>query len=227
MAEVYPTLQRYAGFLERDILYSLEDLDKLGISRMAARRMVATGLADNPAHGLYIRSDYEPHILDDHCAVAKRCPEAVFNLFTAAKFHGITQTEPFDLWIGIPHANAPAMGENFLPDLKVLRWLRPDDMETGVVTVEQRGVRLKFTDPARTVVDMWRYSGHNPSLNSRFQRVTDEELLQCIGAYLDRTDGAEAELGDVADKVLKPRTREAFGDFVRNFAGGYSHNRVF
>ena len=219
--------ERIASSLERDTLYSTQELESAGLSRPAIRRLLAGGVLDSPATGVYLHADNEPHEFDDLAAVAKRCPEAVFNLYTAARYHGITQAVPADIWIGIPHKNAPVMGGGFHLDLRVLRWSRPEDVESDVETFSMRGVELRFTGEARTVVDMWRYSSHNPHLRGE-PRIHDENLLQCVGAYLEKTGGATRELGAAARRLkIGPATTDDFFRFCQNYAGGFTFGQTF
>lgn len=222
--------ERMLASVNRDLLYSLDDLAAIGLGRMAVRRLVERGQLDSPAHGVYQHPDSEPHVLDEMAVVAKRCPEAVFNLYSAARFHEITQAVTPGIWIGLPphRRHPPQMGGNFLLEVVPLRWKRDVDVEVGIETVPLRGVELRFTDPSRTVVDMWRYSSHNQSLRGGHSRIHDENLLQCMGAYLERTDGSARQLADTARKLdLGAAAYDEFIRFCRNFSGGFSYAHTF
>lgn len=213
--------------LDPDNLYSTGELEGCGLTRREIRELLSVGDLESPALGIYLRSSNEAHPLDELAVVAKRCPEAVFNLYTAARYHGITQAVPSEIWIGIPHKNAPTIGGSFHLGLRVLRWSRPADAETDIETFSMRGVTLQVTGAARTVVDMWRYSEHNPSLRGG-ARIHDENLLQCMGAYLEKTGGATRELAAAARKlVLGPAATEEFFRFCRNYAGGFTFGQTF
>jgi len=211
------------GRLERDVLYSPKELQELGLYPKAVQRLVEAGEMESLARGVYVASGYEPHVLDDEAVVAKRCPEAVFNLYTAARFHGITQVVPAAVWIGLPpdHRNPPSGGP---APVMALRWKRALDAEAGIEEMELRGVRLRFTGLERTVIDMWRYSAHNPGLRSRPERIDDENLFQCMGAYLEKTGGSSRALAEMARKLdLGAGTTDAFFAFCRRFIGGYTY----
>lgn len=216
--------------LDNQQLYDLDELESLGLSKMTVRRLTERGLLTSPVRGVYIRPDFEPHILDDHLLVAKRAPNVIFNLYSAARIHDITQVEPNDLWIGLPPSdkNPPQMGDEFHLELAALRWARPEDTEIGLETIELRGVGLKLTNAERTVVDMWRYSRHNPSLKQQHERITDEHMMQCLGAYLEANDGKTAALGSMIMKMkLSAPATEKFISFVQTYSSGLSFNRVF
>lgn len=214
--------------IDMDRLYFTGDLEKLGVDRKAIRRLVAQDLLESPAHGVYLHPGHEPHMLDDLAVVAKRCPEGVFNLYTAARYHEITQVMPSEIWIGIPHKNAPAMGGSFHLGLRVLRWSKPSDIETDIETLSLRGAELRFTGLARTVVDMWRYSSHNPSLKGQHSRIHDESLLQCMGAYLEKTNGAARELAAAARRLdMGATSTNEFIRFCQHYSGGFNFSQTF
>lgn len=220
--------EKILGELDPDNLYSTAELEAAGLSRSQIHQLASQGIIESPARGVFHRADIVPHLLDDLAVVAKRCPEAVFNLYSAARFHEITQAVPTDVWIGIPHKNAPKMGGNFHLDLRVLRWNRTVDVETDIETFSMRGVTLRFTNAARTVVDMWRYSSHNPCLMGGHVRIHDENMLQCVGAYLEKTGGATRELAKAATNLkLGPAATEEFFKFCKSYAGGFTFGQTF
>lgn len=224
------SLEDIVSQLDDQRLYDLAELEAAGLSKMAVSRLTEKGRLTSPVRGVYIRPDFEPHILDDHLLVVKRAPNVIFNLYTAARIHDITQVEPNDLWIGLrpSEKNPPKMGDTFHLELQTLRWARPVDVEVGIETIFIRGVELKLTNPERTVVDMWRYSRHNPSMKSQHQRITDEHAMQCLGAYLEANSGKTSGLGSMAMKLnLSPAATENFISFVQTYSSGLAFHRVF
>lgn len=223
-------LEEYTNRLEDERFYDVTELEELGLNKTVLRRMFDKGFVDNPARGVYVKSGYEPHLLDEHLVVSKRSPNVVFNLYSAARIHDITQAEPNALWIGLPpnDKNPPNMGGEFYLNIRALRWNRSLDVDVGIETISLRGVDLKLTNPERTVVDMWRYSSHNPSIKGQHVRIHDENMLQCLGAYLEKNEGRTAELGKIAMKLqLPPPAISAFINFVKTYSGGYSFNSIF
>lgn len=215
--------------IDPERLYTLKELEAQGFHPKAVQRLVKAGRIESPARGIYISAEHEPHILDDEAVLAKKCPEAVLNLYTAARIHGITQVVPAAIWIGLPpsHPNAPSIGGGLARNLAVLRWKREADAEAGVETMELRGATLRFTGLERTVVDMWRYSSHNPSLRAHPPRIDDENLLHCMGAYLEKSGGSTRKLAEMARRVGLGRTAaEEFFAFCKHVAGGYAFGRA-
>ena len=91
-------------------------------------------------------------------AACARMPKAVACLATAARLHGLlpARTSSPYLWLALrssEHAGKPG-GVAY----RILRWSWPGAREVGIQQVMLRGVVLNVTDPARTVVDLFRYA---------------------------------------------------------------------
>ena len=87
-------------------------------------------------------------------AVCARVPKATVCLLTALNIHELGTQLPWQVWIAVPHkARAPRLRE--LP-VRVIRfsgvWLR-----YGVIDTTFDGVPARITNPARTVVDCFRF----------------------------------------------------------------------
>ena len=91
-------------------------------------------------------------------AACSRMPRAVACLLTAARLHKLVpaQSAAAPLWFALaPSDHAGKAGD--VP-YRILRWSWPGASEVGVQRIAIRGVDLQVTDPARTVVDLFRYS---------------------------------------------------------------------
>lgn len=84
----------------------------------------------------------------------KRVPHGVVCLLSAMRFHGLTTQAPFEVWLGIGvKARRPKVE---YPPLRIVRFSGPAltaDVEEHVI----RGVTVRVTNPARTVVDCFKY----------------------------------------------------------------------
>jgi len=187
------------------VIRSLGELLEIGVSKQTLRRLVEAGRLSCPADGIYQLAGAETDQYEQYAVIAKRMPGSIMNLFTAAAIHRITQVMPGDIWIGLPpgHTQPPRLGEAFgAVEIKPLRWSRAADLSVGVETIPIRGVDVRVTSPARTVVDMWRYSSLNRSLPSHHARVDEESFINCIATYLSSDHGGTpAELGSVAARL--------------------------
>ena len=125
----------------------------LGIGSRALRRLVDDGAAERVARGLYRRNDVEitEHYTD--AAVCARVPGAVLCLLTALRIHDIGTQRSVKVWIAIPHkARTPVTG---LP-VRVVRFSGVS-LRYGIEDVEFEGVPVRITNPARTIVDCFRF----------------------------------------------------------------------
>jgi len=87
-------------------------------------------------------------------AVAKMVPNAIFCLLTALRFHGIGTQDPAKIWIAVHYkANKPSQRD--LP-IQVCRF-SGNSLIYGIQKKTVDGISIRITDPARTIVDCFRY----------------------------------------------------------------------
>lgn len=130
------------------------DLEPLGIPRVVLGRLVQRGELIRVGRGTYIRADAE--ITEHHtlATVAVRIPGAVVNLLSALSFHGLTDELPSAVWIAIARgSHTPRLDT---PTLEVT-WTAPRFLELGVTKHRIEGVTVAVTEPARTVVDCFKF----------------------------------------------------------------------
>lgn len=213
-----------------DRLYSSWELAELGYSRTATGRLVEAGVLTSPLRGVYrpIGGDETP-LMDKLAAMSKRCPGAVFFLFTAAAVHDLVTREPTYEHIGLPPSQraAPIFSDAELP-VDVVRWSRLEDWEVGVDVRPHLGVDIRITSPERTLFDLWRYSFRNPTLKGTHERVTDENLFDGFSAYFDKMSRDTAGLSDLADALeTRATTLQSYSDFLLTFERGFNARLVF
>ncbi len=134
------------------------ELGRKGIPRMTLKRLQKTGLIERVARGIYKLAGSDENSWTLWAAVSLRNPKAVFCLNSAASYHGIIENMAANLNIAVPKAaRKPTEELTGGMSARFLKW-SDTSMEKGVSTVVIDGVGVKITDPARTVVDMFRYS---------------------------------------------------------------------
>lgn len=216
--------------LSSERLYSVRELEELGCSRTATVRLVQAGILTSPLRGVYrMTGGEDAPPFDKLGAISKRCPDAVFFLFTAAAIHDLVSRDPSYDHIGLPPSRraAPLFSNAELP-LDVVRWSRLDDCEVGVDVYRHLGVDIKITSPERTLYDLWRYSFRNPTLKGTHERVTDENLFDCFAAYFGKVSRDTAKLGDLAATLeTRTTTLQEYGDFLLTFERGFNARLVF
>ena len=130
------------------------DAAQLGVHSRQLRRLVDAGSVEKVARGLYRRTDIEPTEHYTLAAVCARSPRAIVCLLSALNVHGLGTQLPWQVWIAIPHkARAPQFGT--LP-VKIVRFSGAS-LRYGVADAAFEGVPARITNPARTVVDCFRF----------------------------------------------------------------------
>jgi len=129
-------------------------LEALGIDYDSLRRLVAAGIVERVARGLYRLTDAEPTEHYTLAAVCARVPRSIVCLLSALQVHGIGTQLPRKVWLAIPHkARSPRVTG---VGLRLLRFSGAA-WRYGVVDTEFEGVPARITSPARTVVDCFRF----------------------------------------------------------------------
>lgn len=130
------------------------DAAELGIGPRALRRLVNDGTVERVARGLYRLAEAEATEHYTLAAVCARVPGAIVCLLSALSVHGLGTQLPGEVWIAIPHkARTPRLPE--LP-VKVVRFSGAS-LHYGVDDAAFEGVAARITNPARTVVDCFRF----------------------------------------------------------------------
>jgi predicted transcriptional regulator of viral defense system len=170
-------LARQAGVLRA------RDLDAEGIPREYLRRLVAEGLLDRRARGIYVAAGLKPtpnHSLAQAC---KRVPHGTVCLLSALQFHELTTQAPFEVWLAIGEkARLPKVDH---PPLRIVRFSGPA-LAHGVEARQIEGVAVKVYTPAKTVADCFKYRnkiGLDVALEAlrdcwKKRRATMDELWQ-------------------------------------------------
>lgn len=127
---------------------------ELGVGSRALRHLVDEGRVEHVLRGLYRLADAEPTEHYTLAAVCARVPEAIVCLLSALSVHELSTQLPREVWIAIPHkGRAPRAPE--LP-VKVVRFSGAS-LRYGIDKAEFEGVPARITNPARTVVDCFRF----------------------------------------------------------------------
>jgi predicted transcriptional regulator of viral defense system len=131
-----------------------KDLDTLDIPRVYLSRMTEEGLLMRLARGLYAPATLEVtehHSLAEAC---KRVPRGVICLLSALQFHGLTTQMPSQVWMALEPATRLPQGYG-LP----LRFVRfsGEAFTGGVETLRLEGVKVRVTNPAKTVADCFKF----------------------------------------------------------------------
>lgn len=130
------------------------DLEAEGISRLLLARLVADGLAERQARGIYVAADHRPTAEHTLAQVAKRVPDGVFCLLTALRLHDLTTQHAPEVWIALPEkARRPRLD---YPRLRIARF-SGDARTEGIEERRAEGVTLRVYSAAKTVADCFKY----------------------------------------------------------------------
>lgn len=136
-----------AFFRPRDVL-------PLSVSFRQLQRLVAEGTVEKLGSGVYRLSEVEPNEFETIAMVATAAPDAIVCLLSALRIHEIGTQSPHQVWLAIDRkARVPRR----LPaKVRIVRFSGAM-LTYGVVTQSMQGVKVRLTNPARTVVDCFRY----------------------------------------------------------------------
>jgi predicted transcriptional regulator of viral defense system len=132
----------------------LKDFAAEGIGPETLARLVREGAIVRPSRGLYELADAAVdarHTLAEACALV---PKGVVCLTSALQFHGLTLQMPSAVWMAIG-------GTAWRPkiDYPAIHFVRftESGLTDGVERHEIDSVEAPITNPARTIVDCFRY----------------------------------------------------------------------
>jgi len=158
-------LARTLGFLR------VKDLRSRKIHPEYLRRLCNTGQLVKMGRGLYRLADAGVSENITLTAVAKRIPNGVICLLSALRFHRIGTQNPPAVWVALKLRAAYPRGKD-LP-IRIVRF-SASSHSLGVKTHVLDGVPVRITDPAKTVVDCFKYR------NKIGLDVALESLKECI-----------------------------------------------
>lgn len=130
------------------------DLVAEGIAPETLARLVREAAVARPARGLYQLSNARFEAAHALAAAAVLVPKGVVCLISALQFHELTLQMPSSLWMAINRAAWKPKIE--YPRIRFVRF--PElALTEGVTRHRIEGVDVPITDPARTIVDCFRY----------------------------------------------------------------------
>ena len=139
---------------EKGILRT-RDLKDYCINNKILTRLVRNGQLTRVGRGLYRLKgmDYETRF-HNYAEIHRRFPKSVICLLSALSFHEITTQIPSEIWLAIGKKEWHPKSERV--PLRIVRFSNRA-LEEGVEEYQIEGVPVKITNPARTVVDCFKY----------------------------------------------------------------------
>ncbi len=130
------------------------DLAPLGVTYYQLQRMAAAGRIERVGPGLYRLAEVEATEMETIAMVASAVPHAIVCLLSALRVHEIGTQSPHQVWLAI---DRKARKPTRLPANASIVRFSGQMLTYGVITQSMQGVRVRLTNPARTVVDCFRY----------------------------------------------------------------------
>lgn len=145
------------AFARRRGAIRLRDAMEHGIHPEVLRRLVASGELVRPLRGVYALPERDVTEHADLAQAAMLIPGGVICLLSALTYHQIGTQMPHEVWVMIPRrSHRPRIQR---PPMRFVTATGPALTE-GVDSVTIEGQPVRIYDPAKTVVDCFRYRRH-------------------------------------------------------------------
>lgn len=187
---------RAISLLKQRGIVRLSELTKAGITAATVSRMREKGLIHQLRRGLYQLPNASVGADHSLAEAAKLVPKGVICLTSALAFHQLTDTIPSHVWIAIgPKDRRPSIGD---PLLQIVRFA-PHLLSTGIKEHKIERVQVKITEPARTIVDLFRY---RRNAGKRYQKSPGLHLaLEGLKKALRQRKATPAEIARYANEI--------------------------
>lgn len=174
----------------------LSELGAAGITPATVARMKKKGLITQLGRGLYQLPDAPIDTHHSLAEAAKRVPKGVVALTSALAFHELTDTIPSRVWMAIGPKHRQPLQTN--PPMQLVHF-KPDRLAEGIETHIIEGVPVRIFNPAKTVVDLFRY---RRSAGTRYRHSTGLNLaLEGLREALRTRKAKPSEIADFARKA--------------------------
>lgn len=190
--------------LKQQGMARLSELIKAGVTAATVSRMKEKGLILQLGRGLYQLPDAALGANHELAEAAKLVPKGVVCLISALAFHELTDTIPSRVWMAIGAKDRRPRVEN--PPLQFVRFGQKV-LSSGVKEHVIEGVRVRIYNPAKTVVDLFRY---RQRAGKRYQKSPGLNLaLEGLREALRQRKATPAEIARYANeagiwKVVQP-----------------------
>jgi predicted transcriptional regulator of viral defense system len=130
------------------------DLAAHRIPREYLRRLLADGVLQRPARGIYVLTDSRPTENQSLVEACLRVPHGIVCLLSALRFHHLTTQSPFETWLAIDSkARLPKVD---YPPIRFVRFSGAA-LTNGIQEHRVQKKTIRVPSPARTVVDCFVY----------------------------------------------------------------------
>ena len=195
---------RAVFLLKQRGMVRLSELTDAGVTAATVSRMERKGLIARLSRGLYQLPDASLDANHSLAEAAKLVPKGVICLVSALAFHELTDTIPPRVWVAIsPKDRRPRATQ---PPLQFVRF-GDKLLRSGVDQHRIEGVTVRIYNPAKTVVDLFRY---RQRAGVRFQKSPGLNLaLEGLKEALRQRKATPSEIARYANeagiwKIVQP-----------------------
>ena len=146
--------RRALDLLKARGMLRLKDFVAAGIGPETLARLVREQAVVRPARGLYQLPDADVDAAHSLAEAAVRVPKGVVCLVSALQYHGLTLQMPSVVWMAIDRAAWRPKIDH--PPVRFVRF-SGSALTEGVERHRIENIDVPITDPARTIVDCFRY----------------------------------------------------------------------
>jgi predicted transcriptional regulator of viral defense system len=173
---------RVISLLQERGMARLSELRKAGATGTTVSRMHENGQVVQLSRGLYQLPDAPLDVNNALAQAAKRVPKGIICLTSALAFHELTDTIPSRVWMAIGRKDwRPRVAS---PPIQIVRF-GAKVLDKGVNEHIIEGVTVRIYNPAKTVVDLFRYRHSagkryrkSPGLNLAIEGLRDALRLR-------------------------------------------------
>ena len=135
-------------------IFTSTQVERRGVSRATLTYQERKGRVERLYRGHYVQAnclekEEVPFGLESLVGIAVSLPGIVC-LVSALSLYGLTEEVPRESWIAIPHTKRS-------PKISQARIIRMRDTKTGLTRILVGKIRVSIFDPARTIIDAFRF----------------------------------------------------------------------
>jgi predicted transcriptional regulator of viral defense system len=196
--------ERVLSLLRQRGMVRLSEFARERITGATIVRMRNKGLVSQLARGLYQLPDAQSDANHSLAEATKLVPNGVVCLVSALAFHELTDTIPRSVWIAIGIKDRRPVIKN--PPLQIVRF-GIKVFPAGIDEHSIEGVKVKIYNPAKTVVDLFRY---RQNAGTRYQKAPGLNIaLEGMREALRQRKATPSAIADYATqagiwKALQP-----------------------
>lgn len=179
--------ERLLATLSQRGMARLSELTRSGITAATVSRLEREGAVVRLGRGLYQLPDAPLEANHALAEATKRVPKGVICLVSAAAFHDLTDRIPSEVWMAIGQKDWQPRLDT--PRIHFVRF-GAKALNAGIEEHVIEGVPVRIYDPAKTVVDLFRYRrrvGPNIAIESLKEALRQRKAMPAkIGQYADQ-----------------------------------------